>query len=96
MEDLKGNIWFGRDGYGACEYDGKEFVHFVKKDGLYSNNVQCIAEDKDGNIWFGSRVAEKDNPDSSKRFGQGGVTTYDDEVFIHYPEIKGLCEDDVY
>lgn len=96
MEDSKGNIWFGRDGYGACKYDGKLFTHFVKEDGLYSNNVQEIVEDKNGNIWFGSRVAEKDNPDSNKRFGKGGVTKYDGVNFVHFPKIKGLNENDVY
>jgi ligand-binding sensor domain-containing protein len=96
IEDSKGNIWICRDGYGACKYDGKGLTHFTKKDGLYSNNVQGIAEDKNGNIWFGSRVAEKDNPDSNKRFGDGGVTQYDGVNFIHFTEIEGLNENDVY
>jgi len=30
-EDSKGNIWFGREGYGACKFDGRSFVHFLKK-----------------------------------------------------------------
>lgn len=96
MEDSKGNIWFGSDGYGACKYNGDVFVHFVKGDGLYSNNVQEIVEDKDGNIWFGSRVAEKDHPDASKRFGKGGVIKYNGTTFIHYPEIEGINNNDVY
>ncbi|MEM7087429.1 MAG: two-component regulator propeller domain-containing protein [Bacteroidota bacterium] len=96
MEDSKGNIWFGRDGYGACKYDGKKFVHFLKKDGIYSNNVQEITEDSDGNIWFASRVAEKDLPDASLRFGSGGVTKYDGSNFSHFPEIEGIHENDVY
>ena len=96
MEDSKGNIWFGRDGYGACKYDGTAFVHFLKKDGIYSNNIQEITEDRDGNIWFGSRVSEKDHPDESKRFGAGGVTKYDGANFIHFPEIEGINENDVY
>lgn len=96
MEDSKGNIWFGRDGYGAYKYNGTAFVHFLKKDGLYSNNVQEITEDANGNIWFASRVAEKDLPDPSKRFGAGGVTKYDGANFSHFPEIEGLNENDVY
>lgn len=95
-EDKKGNIWFGRDAYGACKFDGNSFVHFTTKEGLNSNNVQSIAEDKKGNIWIGTRVAEKDNSDTDKRFGKGGLNKYDGHKFVHFPEIKGLNESDVF
>lgn len=95
-EDTKGNIWFGRDGYGASTFDGKSFVHYTIKEGLNSNNVQSIAEDKEGNIWIGTRVAEKDNPDPNKRTGKGGLNKFDGENFTHFPQIDGLSENDVY
>lgn len=96
IEDSKGNIWFGRDGYGASKFDRNRFVHFTTKDGLNSNNVQSIAEDKEGNIWIGTRVAEKDNADPGKRFGKGGLNKYDGEKFIHFPDFEGLSENDVF
>jgi len=96
IEDKDGNIWFGRDGYGACKYDGETFIHFTTKDGLYSNNVQEIQEDKKGNIWFGTRVAEKDDPDPNKRFGAGGLTKYDHNNMVQYPNVEGLSKNDVY
>lgn len=95
-EDAEGNIWFGRDGYGASKFNGKTFVHFTTKEGLNSNNVQSIVADNEGNIWIGTRVAEKDNADTEKRFGQGGLNKYDGEKFIHFPERNGLFENDVY
>ena len=95
-EDSKGKIWFGRDGYGASEFDGNSFVHFTTKEGLNSNNVQSIAEDKKGNIWIGTRVAEKDNFDIDNRFGKGGLNKYDGHKFVHFPEMKGLNESDVF
>ncbi len=95
-EDSKGHIWFGRDGYGASKFDGNSFVHYTTKDGLNSNNVQSIAEDKDGGIWIGTRVAEKDNEDTAKRIGQGGINKLDGETFIHFPDVQGFSENDVY
>ena len=96
MEDAKGNIWFGRDGYGACKFDGNSLVHFTTKDGLNSNNVQSIVEDTEGNLWFGTRVGEKDNSDPNKQHGQGGLNKYDGKKVTHFPEIKGFSESDVY
>lgn len=96
MEDSKGNIWFGRDGYGASKFDRNSFVHFTTKEGLNSSNVQSIIEDKDENIWIGTRVAEKDNSDPDKRFGKAGLNKFDGENFYHFPDIDGLSENDVY
>ncbi|MBK6903659.1 MAG: hypothetical protein IPH04_12870 [Saprospirales bacterium] len=70
IEDKQGNIWFSRDGYGVCKYNGQSFTLYTKKDGLVSNNIQEIEEDKKGNIWFGSRVVERDNPDKTGRTGR--------------------------
>jgi ligand-binding sensor domain-containing protein len=100
MEDHEGNIWIGRDGYGAYKYDGALFTHFTKKDGLPSNNVQSIMEDRRGNIWFTTRVAERDNPDPANRTGGGGLSRYDPKSvgksFTHFEDIEGLSENDIY
>jgi ligand-binding sensor domain-containing protein len=95
-EDAEGNIWFRRDGYGVCKYDGKLFTHLLKKDGLHSNNVTQIEFDKDGNVWFGTRVAERDDPDPKKRFGKGGVNKMIGNEIISFPEINGFNDGDVY
>ncbi|MGB0717370.1 MAG: ligand-binding sensor domain-containing protein [Phycisphaerae bacterium] len=50
--DRRGHIWFSRDGYGVCRYDGKRFTHFLMDDGLASNSVFSMTEDGRGNVWF--------------------------------------------
>lgn len=95
-EDSKGNMWFGRDGYGVCMYDGNSFAHFSKKQGLPSNNIIDIQEDKYGNMWFTSRVTERDHPDANKRHGTGGLVKYDGANMIDFPDIEGLINNDVY
>jgi ligand-binding sensor domain-containing protein len=98
MEDRQGNIWVGRDGYGACCYApaSGQFTHFTKKDGLASNNVQVIREDRQGNIWFGSRIGENDHPDPASRKGDGGLNRYDGHRITHYPDVVGLNKNETY
>ncbi len=63
LSDKSGNIWFnggekdnGFNGDGGvwC-YDGKSFKNFTVKDGLGDYSVWCMIEDRDGNIWVGTR-----------------------------------------
>jgi ligand-binding sensor domain-containing protein len=98
IEDRKGNIWFGRDGLGACRYDpataeaGKNpFTHFTVKDGLCSNNVSRVMEDTQGNIWFGSLSS-----DFPEYMNIGGLSRYDGSRIVQFPEIKGLSKNDIY
>jgi len=95
-EDAEGNIWFRRGGHGVCKYDGNSFTHFLKKDGLHSNEVTDLEFDKDGSIWIGTRVAERDDADPEKRFGKGGLNRMIGNEIISYPEIKGFNDGDVY
>ena len=95
-EDPEGNIWFIRDGFGLCKYDGNSFSYLLKNDGLHSNNVTKILFDKEGSIWIGTRVAEKDNPNPKKRAGKGGVNKMIGGEIISFLEIDGFNDDDVY
>jgi ligand-binding sensor domain-containing protein len=54
LQDQAGNLWFGTTGEGVYRYDGKKFTQFTTKDGLNSNIVWVILEDKTGNIWIGT------------------------------------------
>ena len=53
-QDRKGHLWFGTVSNGAARYDGESLAWFSEKDGLPSNTVSSIAEDKDGNLWLGT------------------------------------------
>lgn len=66
LQDNAGNLWFGTTGEGVYKYDGKLFQQFTATDGLYSNTVWCIFEDKDGKIWVGT---------------DAGVSWYDGKAF---------------
>lgn len=60
FEDKAGHIWFAAENYGVYCYsgnsviDGKpQFKNFYTKDGLNTNGVLSILEDKEGRFWFG-------------------------------------------
>lgn len=59
MQDKKGIIWFGTDNGVYC-YNGKIFSYFLDDPrisntrGLTLKSIQCLFEDKTGNVWFGS------------------------------------------
>src|ERR1041385_3748732 len=52
FQDKKNNYWFGSNGQGVYRYDGKNIIRFTTKDGLSSNSIRKIQEDKSGNIYF--------------------------------------------
>jgi len=73
FQDKKKNFWFGSNGAGTYCYDGKDLKQFTTKDGLNSNQIRGIQEDKLGNIFF-------DTPN--------GVTKFDGEKFIPLIAVK--------
>ena len=81
--DKDGNLWFSISGEGVYRFDGKSFTNFTIRDGLCSNSVGPIIQDKSGNILFGTNR---------------GICKFDGKVFINMPltdtlGITSLLED---
>ncbi|ESU20192.1 GGDEF domain protein [Flavobacterium enshiense DK69] len=51
-QDTKNNYWFGSWQDGLYKYDGKSIIHYTTKEGLSSDRVEEIKEDKLGNIYI--------------------------------------------
>ena len=61
---------------------GGTFTTFTTEDGLPSNTVWKIAEDRQGDLWFGANA--------------GGVSRYDGQVFTTFTTQNGLVDDAVW
>ena len=80
LQDRQGNIWFGTEN-GVSRCDARQnasrqdvgrqdiaFTDFFIEDGRAENPVYAILEDRQGNIWFGTK---------------NGLIHYDGETFTH-------------
>ena len=93
LQDREGNLWFGTWG-GVSRYNlgseagtgpeaspGQAWTTFTMEDGLASNRVWSIIQDRSGNIWFGTFA---------------GVSRFDGENFTTYTKEDGLAGSNVH
>lgn len=66
--DKKNNLWFGTNDDGVYKFDGLNFIHFTKQDGLPHHKISCIYQAKNGDLWFGTG---------------NGISIFNGEVFSH-------------
>ena len=74
LKDRQGRVWIA--GWEGVHYsEGNGWRRVTTASGLPDNHVNCIYEDRDGHIWFGT---------------DGGVVHYDGHIFqtIRSPHIK--------
>lgn len=52
-QDRRGWIWAGgREG--LARWDGERWIHYSRRDGLSSDQVQAVADDANGRVWVGT------------------------------------------
>lgn len=68
--DKDGDMWFTALEEGVFRYDGTTFHHYGKADGLPTNQVSSVMQDRDGIMWFGTG---------------SGICRYDGETFETIP-----------
>ena len=115
LEDRKGNFWFASIGSGVFYYDGKSlaaeqpglptvqagFRNYTTQDGLASDQVPYVYEDKTGNIWFGTESGASRYDGKSLLTGQARFRNYkmneespDSNVWAKYDnDVNSIIED---
>jgi signal transduction histidine kinase/ligand-binding sensor domain-containing protein len=80
-EDSRGNLWLGFRDKGLLRRDTKgNYQHLTTADGLIGNQVQYIAETKDGAVWFGIL---------------GGASRYENGKFTNYTIADGFINTNI-
>lgn len=94
LEDSKGRLWIGNNGIGVLLRAGDSTINFSEKQGLIHpssgrrggksmpgtlEHVFTLAEDGEGNIWFGDRDA--------------GIWKFDGSNMTNYTQKDGLAND---
>ncbi|OYU94545.1 MAG: hypothetical protein CFE21_16210 [Bacteroidetes bacterium B1(2017)] len=51
IQDRRGYLWMATE-QGVIRYNGSNFVHYTRRDGLTDNEVVVLKEGEDGKIWF--------------------------------------------
>jgi len=76
-QSLDGHLWIAASpdfttalGGGLFEFDGHMFRRYGKSQGLTSDNINCIADDGQTNLWLGSR-------EGAMKIVGNGFTTFD-------------------
>jgi len=75
------SVWAGTWGGGVSHFDGKQWSNFTKQQGLAGNIVYSVAQDKNGDFWFGT---------------DEGLTHYDGKNWETMNKDSGLLDDGIY
>jgi ligand-binding sensor domain-containing protein/two-component sensor histidine kinase len=78
--DSKGRMWAGTDGDGLFQFEGNQVRNYRTNDGLASNQVRAILEDRRGALWIGTFA---------------GISRLADGQFQTYTVNNGLASDRV-
>jgi ligand-binding sensor domain-containing protein len=74
FQDERSNLWLGTYGGGLARYNGKEFEVFRRNDGLISDVVLEIIDDKNGDLIIKTNL---------------GISVFDGKKFKNYPFTGG-------
>lgn len=77
-KDSRDLLWIGTDA-GLCSFDGRSFRIFEPSEGMTAGKVWAIAEDEEGDMWFGSHG--------------DGLYKYNGKEFKKFTKKDGLSDD---
>jgi ligand-binding sensor domain-containing protein len=86
LQDRQGHMWFGTCNNGVSRYDGEHWIGYDFEDGLPSNDVRAMYEDRDGRLWLAMAGG-------IASIGPEGVTGYGPEDGLPKGDVVDIAED---
>jgi signal transduction histidine kinase/ligand-binding sensor domain-containing protein len=83
LQSADGQIWIGTV-EGLAQFDGERFRAFTRGQGI--TRVIALAEDREGNIWFGTLA------DGARRLARNGFSAYTEADGLASATIRGVFE----
>jgi ligand-binding sensor domain-containing protein/serine phosphatase RsbU (regulator of sigma subunit) len=95
FEDSKSNLWFGTYNGGLSKMIPKEnkFQDYNTQNGLASNWITSITEDRSGNIWIGHWKDDSNTGGISRIDPSGKITVFNTSNGLHDDHIWCIKED---
>jgi ligand-binding sensor domain-containing protein/two-component sensor histidine kinase len=78
LRDHDGNVWMGTPGQGLLRFRHGRLERFTRVDGLSSDVVHSLSEDREGDLWIGTAR---------------GIDRLRDPKVVHVSSINGLSSD---
>ncbi|HPG38241.1 MAG TPA: response regulator [bacterium] len=87
LKKKDGTFWFahgmeGADGTGITVWDGFKFTRITTANGLHSDKITTMLEDKNGNVWIGSQ--------------NNGLAVFKEGNWTYYTTANGLDNNFIY
>jgi ligand-binding sensor domain-containing protein len=76
--DRDGNVWMGTFGQGLLRLRHGRVERFTRRDGLSSDMINALSEDREGDLWVGTAR---------------GIDRFRDPRFVHLSSLDGLSGD---
>lgn len=89
LVDSHNHLWVGTNGGGLHRYTGDRFVNFSVKEGLPSNIIFQVYEDKEGTLWIGTG-------NGLARYTHGRFTSFNTKQGLPANTVYQILEDNTH
>ena len=97
MQDTAGDFWFANASDGAVRYGSLAWTTFEGEDQLKGEIVDCVAEDRQGNLWFGGQGGLAQRQKDGGWSQPAAIDTFVGDLLVdHREQIWAAAQDGIH